>query len=343
MKRTRDGSRADRSRTKPDVTQWNVKFNQTGLAKNGFVIDSMAYTPVKLESKLSDHSFKKVIIDVNNEWKYAELKSLVEGLPQVDFWVYTDGLHLLDRSNLELFFEEESKKQFSLFPFYKLSPKENVLLISKSAATTPSLSDLEGSRFVEKLEKFLGEKTPKITLAELGNKHAIYHQTLEQFGVIELVETDSEKLKDWLSKGKFATTHVPDDVVQIGSKKFGVRSERTLSTNSGSVPDHLLRLHQYNKILDSIGAEYFTADSYVEGPLIDMAEYGHVVSPISSMIVLETVKDYDRFDIDESKTGLKNATTQSSGAVPEPHEWILIILALSIGIFQWIKSRGGLA
>jgi len=61
--------------------------------------------------------------------------------------------------------------------------------------------------------------------------------------------------------------------------------------------------------------------------LVAEAATAHVVTPVSSLVVLESQKDYDRFDIKETD-GLKNATKSSTGAVPEPHEWALILLAV---------------
>jgi hypothetical protein len=58
--------------------------------------------------------------------------------------------------------------------------------------------------------------------------------------------------------------------------------------------------------------------------LLSFATEANIVTPVSRLIVLETRQDYERFDIDESKDGLKNASLKSKGAVPEPHEWIMI-------------------
>jgi hypothetical protein len=44
-------------------------------------------------------------------------------------------------------------------------------------------------------------------------------------------------------------------------------------------------------------------------------------------VVLEKQEDYERFDIKQDE-GLGNAALGSKGAVPEPHEWALIILAI---------------
>jgi len=62
-----------------------------------------------------------------------------------------------------------------------------------------------------------------------------------------------------------------------------------------------------------------------------------VVTPISSLIVLETQKDYDRFDIKKSKNSLDNASIGNSGSIPEPHEWLLIVLVF--GMLVWFYVR----
>jgi XrtN system VIT domain protein len=109
-----------------------------------------------------------------------------------------------------------------------------------------------------------------------------------------------------------------------------------------------MRLFSYNQILKKIGKGYFKS-GYENQDLIDIASTAHIVSPISSMIVLETKKDYERFDIEENedglgnasnKNGLENATKSSSGAVPEPHEWCFILL-ISFGLLflQFKKIR----
>jgi hypothetical protein len=55
------------------------------------------------------------------------------------------------------------------------------------------------------------------------------------------------------------------------------------------------------------------------------------------LIVLETKEDYERFGIKDKANSLHNASKASSGAVPEPHEWALIIIFLSFIIFYFFR------
>ena len=109
-----------------------------------------------------------------------------------------------------------------------------------------------------------------------------------------------------------------------------------------------MRLFAYNQILKKIGVGYFKS-GYENQELVDIANQAYVVSPISSLIVLETQKDYERFEIDENenslgnanKKGLKKATSGNSGSVPEPHEWCFIILS-TLGLLSLYLKKGRL-
>ena len=104
-----------------------------------------------------------------------------------------------------------------------------------------------------------------------------------------------------------------------------------------NAPDHLARLFAYNNIMRQVGAGYFTND-FVDDALVKEASAANVVSPVSSLIVLESEADYERFDITDANHSLYNASKQSSGAVPEPHEWALIVLFVLFVLFVKLRN-----
>jgi XrtN system VIT domain protein len=114
-----------------------------------------------------------------------------------------------------------------------------------------------------------------------------------------------------------------------------VKEEKAVENNA---PDHLARLFAYNNIMRRVGANYFN-DDYINESLIDEAATAYVVSPVSSLIVLETLEDYNRFGIHNQDNSLLNASKNSSGAVPEPHEWALIILFLLFVTYTIYQSK----
>ena len=91
-------------------------------------------------------------------------------------------------------------------------------------------------------------------------------------------------------------------------------------------------------LMKKIGRNYFNQQHITE-QLIGQAQEAYVVTPISSMVVLETQKDYERFGIEEAKGSLKNASISNSGSVPEPHEWLLIILCVLTLLFFKFKNK----
>ena len=91
-----------------------------------------------------------------------------------------------------------------------------------------------------------------------------------------------------------------------------------------------------------VGPQFFDED-FINDDLVKEASGAYVVSPVSSLIVLEKQQDYDRFGIEDSNNSLHNAMRLSSGAVPEPHEWALIALFAAVILFCALRQRSRLA
>jgi len=155
-----------------------------------------------------------------------------------------------------------------------------------------------------------------------------------------LVITKSETLtlSSFLQQDIFINDIESDQLLLLPNMGIGIEKVQQAATST-TAPDHLMRLYTYNDLMRKIGRNYFKKEK-LEDALITQAEQAFVVSPVSSLIVLETQADYDRFDIKKSKDSLKNASIKNSGSVPEPGEWLLIILSLLVGLFLWWKLYG---
>ncbi|MCY1559455.1 XrtN system VIT domain protein [compost metagenome] len=77
--------------------------------------------------------------------------------------------------------------------------------------------------------------------------------------------------------------------------------------------------------------------------IMQLARAANIVTPVSSLVVLESQQDYERFDLKSDPEGLGNAALANQGAVPEPHEWVLLIagamLVFYYGIWHKRKTR----
>jgi XrtN system VIT domain protein len=146
-----------------------------------------------------------------------------------------------------------------------------------------------------------------------------------------------EELVENLDRHVFdADTESPDKVV-IHNAGMVIEASEDLSIQNA--PDHLLRLFAYNHIMQQGGLRLLADSSLEESRLADIASSAHIVTPVSSMIVLEKQEDYDRFEIDVNKEGLKNASANNNGSVPEPHEWAIMIVCLLLFAYYRYHSK----
>ncbi len=109
------------------------------------------------------------------------------------------------------------------------------------------------------------------------------------------------------------------------------------SENTSKAPDHLMRLYAYNDIMGQ-AIKLDNKDSNNLEQLVDIAQTAYVVSPVSSLIVLETQQDYETHYIKDKENSLHNASISSSGAAPEPHEWMMILMAVLVAVYALGKK-----
>jgi len=155
-----------------------------------------------------------------------------------------------------------------------------------------------------------------------------YISSLREFRAIDFATGDLQTLEDLLTRKVFPVTGESKEKVVLHDAGLVITKTRIGGHAAPSnAPDHLARLFAYNDVMRKVGTRYFS-DDLVNQELVDEATTAYVVSPVSSLIVLETQADYERFGIKDIADGLHNASKASQGAVPEPHEWALIILFL---------------
>ena len=309
----------------------------TPLSNKSFSFNGKSYRMAETIDKNVSCVIENLYLDINKSWTSSQFESILKDHSDKNIYVYHDKLKQINDKNKYKLFSSLKAKNFSLFPFHEIGDLENSLVISSSTSISPSLIDLKNSKFINELKGFLSERKGRINLYNLGEELSPYLKTLKEFQIFDYVDGDEIKLNDLISSKTYPNDAKDDNHVDLDLADVTIIRDTTSSTSNA--PDHLMRLFSYNKIMQECGRNYFTESDYIEEELIDAANEAFIVSPISSLIVLETIKDYDRFDIGENKNSLNNATTSSSGAVPEPHEWALIILLCSTLIFMSYKKR----
>lgn len=329
---------------------WTLRFTTPTLSAAAFVMPDHKqayrlepYKPVQEPFLPTD-----VYLDINAAWTQEEFQTACQVANQSgsQLWIFDDGLKQLATADARALYQRLSRQQFSLFPIYRIPNPATALLISKGTAYSPTLSDLKNTTFADRMQQAASQPTSIRTFC-FGNELSSYLKTLAELRVLSIAQGTPDDLNQLVKQHQFPQAlTVPDKIALPGAgvvvhalkqPKQTAGQPATAFPTSSEAPDHLARLFVYNQLLQQIGRHYF-APNYQTDTLIQLAQQAHVVSPLSSLVVLETENDYDRFNIKKDNSGLDNATLKQEGAVPEPHEWTLLaLITLVVGWLIWKK------
>ncbi|TDQ07645.1 XrtN system VIT domain-containing protein [Pedobacter metabolipauper] len=317
------------------IDKWNLSFQSVPLSNRSFSFNGSSYRLKEASTINAAFKPEKIYLDINSSWSQEELNTIWETIKDQKVYAYTDHLVQVNKDNLEGIYQDLHVLNFSLFPFFEITEPGTALLITKGSDNSPNLSDLENSVFQKNTSAYLARATP-LHVYNIGTQLNPYLKTLKEFGVFKYNEGDLNQLALQLQKRSFPLLQEQPSVLTLESAQMAI--EKTPGILPNEAPDHLLRLYAYNDILKKVGPTYFNKD-YVNDELLKTAGEAYIVSPMSSLIVLETLKDYDRFGIEESKNSLQNASFKSSGEAPEPHEWMLMALTAAILLYYLYQSK----
>lgn len=317
----------------------NISFASGAIKENNrFVFNGYTYRLAPFTPELQPVPRFTVYLDVNVSWNASELSAIKELASQAEVFVYDEGEFLkATEENWDDVVNTLRDRSFSLFPFHLLPNPEQSLVITKGRKLSIQLSDFRESDFARSLADFFASgKKPYVY--NLGTEVSTYIASMRELRGFNFAEGDTETLIKWLKEGKFPKSVEHDGLVTLYDSKLLIsKTKNANAVQISNAPDHLARLFAYNDIMRKVGSSYFE-DNYINTELTDEAARAYVVSPVSSLIVLESAEDYKRFDIEDKENSLHNAAKNSSGAVPEPHEWALIVLFLMFVVFMRYRA-----
>ncbi len=312
---------------------WNITFDAPKFATTSFAFQDKNYQISPIKEALESVVWKDIYLDIDKTWTSSDVERILNLAQNKNVRVWNDKWILLNKDNSESTIKELQKQEFSLIPVREIKEINTALLITKSKTNSPLLKDLSETDLMESFKKS-EEQTPLRTF--VFEDLSPYMKTLKELRIIRCEYGDFQELEGYLRDNKFIQNIENQSVVNIQNAQISIKE--IALTKVSDAPDHILRLFAYNRVMSNIGHTYFDKNT-LEDSLLNTAVLGNVVTPISSLIVLETKADYERFDIKKNKNGLDNATHKKSGAVPEPHEWALILLVGCFLIFQFRKQK----
>lgn len=308
------------------AADWELKIPDEILDNTAFSFNGQRYTLLPYTPAYEFFTPENYYLDINSSWRYNDYQQIVSQLKGKAVWVFHPqrGMTGLTEQNKKQLFDELQQLRFSLFPFHHIKNAGSAIVITSTENTSPQLGDLEEASFRDSLRAFFAQQP--VRLYDIGHTLSPYLATLKESRSLIYEKGTTAQLLSQLDKNSFLKPE--EDSAQLIMAQAGMRIIRSADSTFTPGPDHLARLFAYNQVMQQLGQRVTDKDLSNDSTLIDVAKQAYVVSPLSSLIVLETQADYDKFNIKDDAGGLKNAALQGHGAVPEPHEWALFIISM---------------
>ncbi len=308
------------------IPDWKIAMKPIELSKNKFRFNGYEYQLQALKQAQRTAVVQEVFLDITKEWKEEEYDFLYKSLSNKKLYTWLPEKVQITDKNKDLVWKEVSQNQFSMPFLYDINKPKNTVIITKSGNQSPLLADLKNSDYAQKNIDYLLSSESKVNVLNFGTEFSALWRSLHEFRLIDYNAININQISNLINSGVSNYAFEDSTTVSLIESNMSIVKSKTVdSVLTANAPDHLLRMFGYNNILRKIGKKYFEKEKY-ENELFREAEEAYVVTPISSMIVLESETDYKRMGIDKNKNTVGNAEVAPGGGVPEPHEWLLIAI-----------------
>ncbi len=319
---------------------WALELAAPTLSEKPFTFNGKTFQIRPLPDVTEPFNYERAYLDLNNSWSKREFNEIYYKLKESKATVFVcpNGCYTITGVNKDQVFEQMNKLNFTIFPLHLIERPDDAIVVTKLAGGTPTPGDLQGSDYFENFAHFYKTQEKPIRVLSIGQKPSLWFASLAAARAVQLHATTTNEALQLIVNQQFPANQ--EDAETIIVQQAGIKIKQLPTTeNSGKAPDHLMRLFAYNDLMKSLGKNYFDAKGAEESMLAE-AQEAWVVTPFSSLITLESQADYDRFDIKAPDgNSLKNASISNSGAVPEPHEWLLAFICLALTWVLYQRSR----
>ncbi|XDD50991.1 XrtN system VIT domain-containing protein [Leptospira sp. WS92.C1] len=300
-----------------------------------------------LPQKREDISFTPgtVIVALNAALSRSEWKEIVKKLYdfEIPITILTnEWFQTKDLAKAMRYLDECEIPAFNLFPLYlnetltKNGSEEKSLWVVAGENQSLPLGELRGSDRFTKMQIAAKKRSMPVKIAVINGKQSEYVASLIDLNQIVSVAESEEELFNVLRNKQIRLPIENKESVSLSYARLTLeKSTETDSKRPGG--DLLIRMLIQRKIMNQLGKRFFDRD-LENGDLVNLARDAMVVSPVSTLIVLETEKDYDRFGIKADKSTLGQSKLEAPGAVPEPGEWLLLV-CIVLGMIAYFRMR----
>jgi XrtN system VIT domain protein len=351
-----DGSQRSLSYKGPIIDHWKIHLGEAGRIEGVFVHGGFEYEAHRVAFASKSVNIRQIFIVLDasknpDEW-IAFYKKIANERPEGSS-VYLVGDRLYyskDINNIEKYINSTELPNFNLFPYYRLKDPEHSLVISSAEEHSLTYGELSGTEFYRRSENFFSGTRSAVLTAITGKKSPAYLKSLEETGRIFITARGEDRIGRLLKERSFTVVERDADLMPVAGTDIAIKRSRSNEIRkSGEESSHLMRLFTYARVNHDLGRRALFSDA--DHPdLYRMVRSSNIVSPISSLIVLESENDYQRFDIKKNQKGdlaqAKIASIDADdsplGMVPEPEEYALLALLLLLFAFIYRKRIIGL-
>jgi len=316
------------------VHTWSLSLDKTALQPQVFRWKDRGYLLQEARMENRGAAYNAVVLDLNAAWTEAEARSWLENVKDMPLYVLEEGRRKrITTENFTGIWKEHSAYRYSLPALYALS--EGDLLVTRSGDISANFDELEGSAFLDKMRT--ETRGRNLRVLNTGTQLSPFWQTVREQHYAQVMNVSPEEALKLANTRSYPVYTDSAQVIHIQDAQLSLSVTDSVQKALPSDNDHIYRLYAYGRVLqEHLAAEADTSQQ--NRAYVALAEDAHIVSPVSSMLVLETDADYERTGITENENTLGNASMQNHGAVPEPHEWALIVLSAA-GLLYYIRKR----
>jgi len=344
-----------------------IPYNKK-LYSNSFVWKDKVYDVKDIQKTTVAFTASEIILDLNSNWTTREIESILN-LKGKLFYIYSNKeKKSINIKNYKIVQEEFKDLHYSLLPLYKLNP--NSLIITKNGTFSANFEELENSDYLKKIKSGTQERHLKVI--NISSEINPFWQTVKEQKYVEYFQTSLKNSLELMTNNQFILFQTEENSVNIEPANISIKESTKTSSSKSTGPNHIFRMYAFGKVLEeqvkiqnahlsdnkdepiskdtasvtAISVDEFREektkiqnDSLLYNKYVNLAKKANIVTPISSLIVLETDADYKNNGIEKNVDTLGNAAINNDGAVPEPHEWLMIIIALTTLFFYYRKNK----
>lgn len=309
----------------------NLKVNNA-LRNNAFAWKDKVYETSPLEYETLDYNPSDIVVDINKHWNNEEVKKLLDTKKQL-FYIHNNTKKELNYENFENVLALFQDLHYSLLPLYNF--KEKSLIITKSNDFSVNFEELKDCNYLNNLKNNCKNKDLKVI--NISDEINPFWQTIKEQKYVTFMSQNLDNTILHLQKNQITLPISHKNGVNVENAQITIFEKDKENKEKNGNNDHIYRMYAFGKVM----TEHVEQENdSVTNKYVALAQDANIVTPITSLIVLETDADYEKHGIEKNVNGLGNASVKNEGAVPEPHEWVLIFMcAVAIWYFYFKKNK----